>query len=654
MTKKRTAALLSAGMVALSAFILPSSFAAAEQDPYISNADLMPKYVPDSQVKLDAEGTPEWVSSLIMAEVRIQTATPEGTLQSAVKVLDHYQEMGVNGLWITPVADGGETGGGYTNCGPHSIDPALTGKPGKGEKKAIEDYREGWLELKNFIDEAHKRNIRILLDMVSWGVGKDSPLIAAHPDWFEGGGEWGEGSKNFKWRDPRTEEENEDLVDWYQQQLVEIAILTGCDGFRHDLEPNSGHAGYEVLSGIRQKLLERGRKIVMVSEQQNERGRVFDFEQFGIGDAWNNRLAMKTTFTFLDKYNVVDSIKNGENIGSQGSQDLGESYRFYTHMLSCHDFVKSTVLGNRLAIGYQAIFAPFIPLWYMGEEWAETYENKLEDTTDRALYFRQIDWNNLSKPENRAFYEDVKAMIRVRRQYPEIFSYFPEQLRDSNICKVDVTGCEDMLAYARYRGDTAILIVPNYNIHDQSGKMTVYLPFEDMGLDFYQRYTVTDAITGENIVSGKANEVAKFSLVVPSEDMRVIKVQATGKYEVKDNAGTNPGGNTSSSSNSKPDNSQVGEPGVSSNYSPVEDPGSEPDNNPTSEPEDNTSNTSDSNPGSSTSNSTGTQSPAPVIKPENPKSGSPTLWIILGIVGGVVLLGGAGAVIYTVRKRSVK
>ena len=172
----------------------------------------------------------------------------------------------------------------------------------------------------------------------------------------------------------------------------------------------------------------------------------------------------------------------------------------------------------------------------MGEEWNETYSEKLiEDDPDKVLYVYKIDWNNLNKPENRKFYEDVKAMIRVRRSYPEIFNYFPEHHLDTNICKVSVTGCEDDLAYARYSGDTAIIVVPNYNVHDKSGKMTVYLPFKDMGLDYYRNYTVTNALTGKSIVSGTARQVASFAVTVPKDDMCIIKVKASGKYEPKQN-----------------------------------------------------------------------------------------------------------------------
>ena len=154
--------------------VAPTVFSAA-QVKTIDNSSLLPKYKPDSEVSLEEDGSPDWVKSLIMAEIRIQTATESGTLKAAVKVLDHYSEMGVNGLWVAPVYDPGAEGNGYGNMGPHSIDPAITG---------TDDYRKGWQELKKFTDEAHKRNIRIILDVISWGTALGAPLYTEHPDWY--------------------------------------------------------------------------------------------------------------------------------------------------------------------------------------------------------------------------------------------------------------------------------------------------------------------------------------------------------------------------------------------------------------------------------------------------------------------------------------
>ena len=88
--------------------VISSSLLAAEEQtgkvgkPIVNNASLIPPYKPDAEVKMEGL-SPDWVKTLIMAQFRIETATPEGTFASATKVLDHYAEMGVNGLWINPV-----------------------------------------------------------------------------------------------------------------------------------------------------------------------------------------------------------------------------------------------------------------------------------------------------------------------------------------------------------------------------------------------------------------------------------------------------------------------------------------------------------------------------------------------------------------------
>ncbi len=509
MIRKLSSAVTAAALLFAALGTSGLSHAQALGNEYIDNSALMPAYVSDDKVLLDKNGTPEWVSSLIMAEIRISTATAEGTIQAAVKVLDHYQEMGVNGLWVTPVYDPGETGNGYGNLGPHTIDPAITG---------TKNYEEGWKILKNFVEEAHKRNIRIFLDVISWGTTKGAPLYDEHPDWYSGE-DWG--GDAFLWS-------NSDLREWFISRVVEIGMKTGCDGFRYDVEPLE--AGYAVDKEIRDRLYAQGRKMVMFSEHSNERNNTYDFEQTGVEETLN-RSQGHGHYTFLELYDLVDSIKQGKNIGSQYSQDIGEGgwYKYYTYTFSTHDFKDYVLQGNEVAMGYEALFAPFIPMWYIGEEWMNSYSPV--EKNGGVLYFNAIDWSLLDQPENRAFYERVKAMIRIRRQYPEIFNYFTEHLQDVNICKVNVAGAEEVQPYARFFGDTAVLVIPNYNLHDKSGKMTVYLPFEEMGLDHYRSYTVSDAFTGKTIVQGPASKVAQFALNVPLNKLGVFVVKASGKME---------------------------------------------------------------------------------------------------------------------------
>lgn len=476
---------------------------------YIDNSDLLPKWKPDDEVSLDGNTTPDWVSGLIMTAVNPHNISKEGIIKAIIPFLDHLEEMGVNGLWVNPVYDRGRDengnllGNGYGNMGPDTVDPQLTG---------TQDYKEGWLVLKEFVDEAHKRDIRVILDLISWGAVKQAPIFSEHPEWTTGKEDWG--GYNFDW-------ENEEFREWYIQQAVNIVLITGCDGLRYDLEPL--HAGYSVDGEIKRRLADRGRKIFAVGEGQNERKKAYDAEQFSVtgpnGEINRDLFDFLETNPFLNVYNIVDCIKSGTHIGSYESQrqGMGSYFRYYTNMLSSHDSIQYTVRLNPLAIGYQAIFAPFIPLWYAGEECGEA-----KQPNECVLFDHPIDWKTcLEKPENRAFYEYVKAMIRVRRLNRKIFEFYPEHFYDTNICKVS-TENGNLQAYARYADDTAILVIPNVDTAEK--EITFYIPFNEAGLADFDEYELKDALTGELLAFGRISDNSPHKASVFPNNLRVLEV----------------------------------------------------------------------------------------------------------------------------------
>ena len=200
----------------------------------IDNSALTPRYLPDDQVNMEG-WHPDWVKSLILAQLRVESATEEGTFQAAVRVLDHYQKMGVNAVWLTPIQDKGQTGNGYSNMGLHTVNPRLTGK---------DSYEESWQVVKWFVDEAHRRNIRVYIDLIVWGTVKESPLVAEHPDWYKGFLNVWDGYK-WNWY-------SESLREWFCDWAVKIVMETGIDGYRVDLEPFvTGHA---MFAGLRKRL----------------------------------------------------------------------------------------------------------------------------------------------------------------------------------------------------------------------------------------------------------------------------------------------------------------------------------------------------------------------------------------------------------------
>jgi 1,4-alpha-glucan branching enzyme len=480
----------------------------------LDNAALVPRWVPNERVTMEGM-SPDWVKTLIIVQCRVEMATPEGTFRSAGPLLNHYAEMGVNGLWLTPIfTRTNPQRNGYLNHGPHTIDPQLTG---------TNDTEESFKVVKAFVAEAHRKNIRVFSDIIVWGTAKDAPLVSEHPDFYrKNDGRFVDvwGGYAFDWR-------NQEFREWFKHAAVAFIEKTDADGFRVDLAPDT--SGY-FFKEVRDALYTKGRKIAIISEMTGERRDTFDFEQIGVHGwtekpDWQNpeKLAQqKRTFGLHNEYlfhkNIVEVIKSGARIGDATLQQQGKggTYRFYTSNLLCHDDSIPFVRGNRVRFGYSSILAPMIPLWFVGEEWNNP------KTIQNVMYFNVIDWSAMDQPANRAFYEDVKAMIRVRRSYPDLFENFPENHRDSNICKVAVR--ENLLqSYARYAKGRAVLVIPNSGPADTVFDATI--PFADMGLDAEATYQISDAITGDLVTRGRFAEDRPLKVATKKDHLSILLVE---------------------------------------------------------------------------------------------------------------------------------
>ena len=444
--------------------------------------------------------TPGWAASLVMMEVHLETATPEGTFQAGIKILDHCAELGVNGIWLTPIYEKGIGGNGYGNIGPHTVEPALTGTA---------DYGEGWQVVQWYIDQAHARGIRVLLDIVTWGTVTASPLFTGHPDWYEGQA-WG--NEAFNWG-------NREFREWFIAQAVDIILKTGADGFRADCEPH--HAGRGVFTEIRRRLKKQGREILIIAEDGVRHGDAYDFEQDGVllHKGWGRAQQYENgpKKWYIDEMNIVDSVRCGTGIGSADLQEwlFGGTQRLYTYCVSNHDYQNSIVNGNRLVLGYQAIFAPFIPLWYLGEEFNLRCDNQV-------FYFLPVDWTLLDGPGNRAFFEDIKQYIAIRRAYPDIFEYWPNNHRNANICKVDAQG-QSLQAYARYRGNRAVIVVGSNE--PGAGSFRVTVPLRETRLNRYTKFTLTDLMTGQVLAGGGKSDIETFTAQVEYTHIGVYLIE---------------------------------------------------------------------------------------------------------------------------------
>ena len=446
--------------------------------------------------------TPDWVDSLIIVELRPDTASIGGTFAECYDLIDFYAEVGVNGIWLTPVYDKSEIGNGYSNRGPHTIEPKLTGK---------DNYKDGWQELAKFVAYAHSKGIYIFLDVITWGVVRGAPLIDEHPDWFNG----------EAWSNIAFDWSNKELYNWFRDTLINNILTTDADGFRCDCEPH--HSGYDMYREVRNTLSDMGKNIIVICEDTCKRSGTYDFEQEGVFDystVSRGHVYEKPVNFFGDGLlNIVDCTKKGQAVGYRDWQKnplKRGTGKYYTNCITNHDYQLRDVCGSRINIGYSAIFAPYIPIWYMGDEFNASNE-------PGVLYDLYVDYSEAENEENAAFLEDVKQMIRIRRTYSDIFEYWPANHRNSNICKVKTENLGSLQAYARYADNRAVIITANNTDSNLTG--TIKIPFINAGINGYKHYTVTDLMSGKVIAEGSKNDVRKFTAEISSDYVGVFFVE---------------------------------------------------------------------------------------------------------------------------------
>jgi glycosidase len=111
----------------------------------------------------------------IIYQVNIRAFSQAGTLKGVQDRLASIQELGVNVIYLMPVFPVG----------------VVRSAGGLGSPYSVKDYKAvntdfGTLEdLKILVEEAHKKNMAVILDWVANHTSWDNAWITAHPNWYQ-------------------------------------------------------------------------------------------------------------------------------------------------------------------------------------------------------------------------------------------------------------------------------------------------------------------------------------------------------------------------------------------------------------------------------------------------------------------------------------
>lgn len=179
--------------------------------------------------------------------------------------------------------------------------------------------------------------------------------------------------------------------------------------------------------------------------------------------------------------------------------------------LSCHDngwdgtpldANPYAAQGSRFVFGYSLLLTPSVPIFMAGEEFNADYVplpthtpglfGRGEPGTGRWLYASWLQWEQLADPERAAMLEDVKRIIRIRRQHNDLIH--PYRVGQSELslrpvlCQASATA---PVPYLYHGNGVALLVAGNPQRH-QPLTLQFELPLDQLGLADDQPLTVTD------------------------------------------------------------------------------------------------------------------------------------------------------------------
>lgn len=251
-----------------------------------------------------------------------------GDLQGALEVMKsgYFEALGVRTIWLSPLnaqTDKWHTGdGGQIFSAYHGYWPI--------KAREVEPRFGGDAALKAFVAEAHKRKIRVLLDLINNQVHDDHEYVTAHPDWFRKECQCGDDSSGCGWSVKPFEclfQFYLPDIDWNkpaaERQFIADAVSWierfDLDGFRVDAVKHvEANSIYNMRAELTRRFEQGGARVFMVGETavgEFDSGAFFG-ESFSDGYAWidayTGPTALDGQFDFPTRHNMADGLVNGD------------------------------------------------------------------------------------------------------------------------------------------------------------------------------------------------------------------------------------------------------------------------------------------------------------------------------------------------------
>jgi cyclomaltodextrinase / maltogenic alpha-amylase / neopullulanase len=340
-----------------------------------------------------ARSSPQWVRDGVVYEIFPRNFSPEGNFNGITARLDELKDLGVNILWLMPINPLGQKMRKGTLGSPYAVRDYYAINPDYGTEA----------DFKRLVSEAHKRGLKVIIDIVANHTAWDSVLMQ-HPEFYKHDASGKIIPPVKEWTDVAgLNYANPQLRDYMIAMLkhwIDPATFD-LDGFRCDV-------AYEVPTSFweeaRAELSKVKPDIMMLAEASKPE---LLLKAFDVDYAWPMHSTLNNVL--LQGAPATEFKRCWED--EQKQFPLGSLHLRFSDN---HDEARAVArfsLKGALAASALMFTLDGVPLLYNGMEVGDATESG-----DPALFEKlPVFWHPKDRPPLRQIYQ---GLIRLRQQHP--------------------------------------------------------------------------------------------------------------------------------------------------------------------------------------------------------------------------------------------
>lgn len=399
-----------------------------------------------------------------------------GTFLNAIERLDEVKASGFNTLHVLPISTPGKikamgtAGSVYAPKDMLEIDPTLIDK---------NDPRSDKEQFKAFIDECHKRGIRVMLDLpscASYEMFLNMPeLMAVEKDGLAKTPQgWNDIRMLQPWEDEGKRTLNPKLLE-YHKKFVDMCIDLGIDGIRADVARTKPAEFWDVIipySHMRDPEFAWLAETYTYEDASPQANMPHDRPEDSLRAGFD---------AIYGQYHIFHEWPNASTFMDYVKEQLDMSYKLpkgksLIGSFATHDDISPMFHGGadycNLTMGLQAtlpMLNPYIVDGYQsGDDYIYAFANKYNpitqtDNHEMTVHNGRLDIFNLSRKPGGTQPEIGKFMtsaFNMRDKYIDVISKGTFIQLDKENDKND-----NIIAYARHYNGKTLLVVANKNVN---------------------------------------------------------------------------------------------------------------------------------------------------------------------------------------------